>query len=269
MLLWHCTSTLQAQSQVAASTQASEEALKALINKDALPEHIAIIMDGNGRWATRQGKPRVFGHQNAIQSVREVVEGCAQLGVSYLTLYAFSIENWQRPPAEVNALMHLITVTIQQELAELLQNQVRLTFIGDLQKLPQKCQKSVQKAVHASQHNQGLQLIIALSYSGRWDLAEAAKQLAQDVQLGHLALEDIDANLFRKYLAAKEVPDPALLIRTSGERRLIDFLPNIAYTEFFFPPVLWPDFRKQHLYEAILDYQKRERRFGKLHNTSN
>lgn len=268
-LLGYYTPPLQAKSQAAVPTQASEEALKALIDKEALPEHIAVIMDGNGRWATRQGKPRVFGHRNAIQSVREVVEGCAQLGISYLTLYAFSIENWERPPAEVSALMRLITLTIQQELEELVQNQVRLTFIGDLQRLPLECQKAIQKAIHASQHNQGLQLIIALSYSGRWDLAEAAKLIAQDIQAGNLALEDIDATLFRKYLATKEIPDPALLIRTSGEKRLSDFLPNIAYTEFFFTPVLWPDFRKQHLYEAILDYQKRERRFGKLGNTSN
>lgn len=244
---------------------APEHCMKAQIDLSNLPKHVAIIMDGNGRWATNQGKPRMFGHQNAIQSVREVVEGCGELGISYLTLYAFSTENWKRPQEEVASLMHLIVTTINEELKELVQNNVKLNFIGDLSSLPKKCQKSIQKAIQASCHNQGLLLTIALSYSGSWDLAEAAKAIARDVQAGSLAPQDIDAKLFKQYLATKNMPDPALLIRTSGEMRLSNFLlGQLAYTELFFTPVLWPDFKKYHLYEAIVTYQKRERRFGNL-----
>ena len=239
--------------------------MKAQIDCNNLPQHVAIIMDGNGRWASKQGKSRIFGHQNAIQSVREVVEGCGELGIPCLTLYAFSMENWKRPQVEVENLMRLITTTIDTELAELVQNNVRLNFIGDLLSLPLKCQQTIQKAIQASHHNQGLCLTIALSYSGSWDLAEAAKAIVRDVQAGNLALQDVDAELFRQYLSTGDMPDPALLIRTSGEMRLSNFLlGQLAYTELFFTPVLWPDFRKQHLYEAILAYQKRERRFGNL-----
>ena len=260
-----CMLSWSAWAQTPATTSTPVHPMKAQIDLNNLPEHIAIIMDGNGRWATKQGKPRVFGHQNSIQSVREVVEGCGELGIPYLTLYAFSTENWGRPQAEVKCIMELITTTIDKELAELVQNNVRLAFIGALQRLPASCQKAIQKAIQASQHNQGLQLTIALSYSGRWDLAEAAKAIARDVQAGSLVLQDIDAELFRQYLATKDMPDPALLIRTSGEMRLSNFLlGQLAYTELFFTPVLWPDFRKHDLYEAILAYQERERRFGKL-----
>ncbi|MEL6606940.1 MAG: isoprenyl transferase [Bacteroidota bacterium] len=238
--------------------------MKVQVDPENLPRHIAIIMDGNGRWATRQGKPRVFGHKNAITAVREVVEGCAELGVPYLTLFAFSTENWERPQAEVNYLMGLITKVIDKELAELVQKNVRLDFIGDLQRLPTSCRQAVQKAKQASQHNQGLQLTIALSYSGRWDLVEAAKAIARDVQAGQMPLQDLDDALLKKYLATREMPDPSLLIRTSGELRLSNFLLwQLAYTELYFTPVLWPDFRKIHLYEAILAYQSRDRRFGK------
>jgi undecaprenyl diphosphate synthase len=263
--LWGSILSLNAWSQTPTTKDAPEHHMKAQIDLNNLPEHVAIIMDGNGRWATKQGKPRVFGHQNAIQSVREVVEGCGELGIPCLTLYAFSTENWKRPQAEVEGLMRLIITTIDKELAELVRNNVRLNFIGDLPSLPTGCQKAIRKAIKASHHNQGLLLTIALSYSGRWDLAEAAKAIAKHVQAGSLALQDIDANLFRQYLATKDMPDPSLLIRTSGEMRLSNFfLGQLAYTELFFTPVFWPDFRKCHLYEAILAYQKRERRFGNV-----
>ena len=257
--------SLHAWAQVSTNQDALEHGAKDQIDRNNLPEHIAIIMDGNGRWATKRGKPRVFGHQNAIQSVREVVEGCGELGISCLTLYAFSTENWKRPQKEVEGLMRLIVATIDEELAELVQNNVRLNFIGDLSSLPKSCQEAIQKATQLSNHNQGLLLTIALSYSGRWDLVEAAKGIARDVQAGILSLHDIDAALFKKYLATQDMPDPVLLIRTSGEMRLSDFLlGQLAYTELFFTSVLWPDFRKHHLYEAILEYQKRERRFGNV-----
>jgi len=263
--LWSCFFSPNVGAQTATTKDALAHYMKAQIDQNNLPEHVAIIMDGNGRWATKQGKPRVFGHQNAIQSVREVVEGCGELGIPYLTLYAFSTENWKRPQVEVESLMRLITTTIDKELTELVQKNVRLNFIGDLPSLPKKCQKTIQKAMQASHHNQGLLLTIALSYSGRWDLAEAAKAIARDVQVGRLALQDIDADLFKQYLATKGMPDPVLLIRTSGEMRLSNFLlGQLAYTELFFTPVLWPDFRKCDLYEAILAYQKRARRFGNL-----
>lgn len=257
-----------AQTSVPDSTPAQE--LRAKLDPNKLPEHVAIIMDGNGRWATRQGKPRIFGHQNAIQSVRDVVEGCAELGIPYLTLYAFSTENWGRPQVEVDYLMHLISTTIDNELEELVQKGVRLHFIGNLARLPKKCQTSIQKAQQASQHNQGLQLTIALSYSGRWDLLEATKAIAQAVKNGNLAPQDINEALLEQYLATPNMPDPALLIRTSGEMRLSNaFLWQMAYTELFFTPVLWPDFRKPHLHEALWDYQQRERRFGKLSHVVN
>lgn len=264
-LSWCCVSSNYTRAQTSVSSEASVEHLKSQINHHNVPEHVAIIMDGNGRWATKQGKPRAFGHQNAIRSVREVVEGCSELGIPYLTLYAFSMENWRRPPEEVRGLMDLIVTVIGKELPELLRNGVKLNFIGDLQSLPIKCQESIKEAVQASCHNQGLLLTIALSYSGGWDLAEAAKSIARDVQSGSLLLQDIDEKLFKQYLATGSMPAPALLIRTSGEMRLSNFLlGQLAYTELFFTPVLWPDFRKVHLYEAVFVYQKRERRFGGL-----
>jgi undecaprenyl diphosphate synthase len=257
--------SLHVWAKVPTSQDTLERDAKDQIDRNNLPEHIAIIMDGNGRWASRQGKPRVFGHQNAIQSVREVVEGCGELGISCLTLYAFSTDNWKRPKKEVDSLIRLIVTTIDKELVELVQNNVRLNFIGDLLSLPKNCQEAIQRATKLSNHNRGLLLTIALSYSGRWDLAEAAKGIARDVQAGLLSLQDIDATLFKRYLTTQGTPDPALLIRTSGEMRLSDFLlGQLAYTELFFTSVLWPDFRKHHLYEAILEYQRRERRFGNL-----
>ncbi len=226
-------------------------------------------MDGNGRWATRQGKPRLYGHQNALQSIREAIESCAELGIPHLTLYAFSIDNWQRPQAEVDTLIHLITTTIHTELEELVQNNIRITFIGDLQRLPQDCQQALKHATQATQHNQGLHLTIALSYSGRWDLTQAAQALAQAAQKGHLNPQDITTDLLRQHLTTKNLPDPDLLIRTGGEQRLSDFcLLPLAYTELHFTPTLWPDFRKTHLHQAIITYQKRQRKFGKLPTTT-
>lgn len=239
--------------------------MRSEIDLDKLPEHVAIIMDGNGRWAIQHGQPRIFGHQHAIKSVREVVEGCDELGISYLTLYAFSQENWKRPRIEVESLMRLIVTTVDAELRELVANNVRLHFIGDLPSLPKECQKAIHRAITSSQQNNGLVVTIALSYSGEWDLMAAAKAIATEVQAGRLALKDIDVPLFKQYLTTKGMPDPALLIRTSGEMRLSNFLlGQLAYTELFFTPVLWPDFRKSDLYEAIVDYQKRRRRFGRL-----
>ena len=239
-----------------------EHRMKARIDLHNLPEHIAIIMDGNGRWATRQGKPRVFGHQNAIQSVREVIEGCDELGIHHLTLYVFSTDNWKRPQAEVDSLMDLITTVI---LTDLVQSNLRPNFIGNLSRLPSHLQKAIHEAQEACQHNQGLIVTIALNYSGEWDLVEATKSIAQDVQAGNLALQDIDVSLFKRRLATKGMPEPELLIRTSGEMRLSNFLlGQLAYTELFFTPILWPDFRKCDLYSAILAYQKRKRRFGNL-----
>jgi undecaprenyl diphosphate synthase len=261
--LWSCTLSINAWARAPMTNDALERCMKAQVDRNNLPEHIAIIMDGNGRWAIKQDKSRVFGHQNAIKGVREVVECCGELDIPYLTLYAFSTENWKRPEEEVQSLMRLIITTIDEELEELVQNNVRLNFIGDLPSLPERCQKTIQKATQASCHNQGLLLTIALSYGGRWDLAEAAKAIAREVQAGSLVPQDIDDALFKQYLATKDMPDPSLLIRTGGEMRLSNFLlGQLAYTELFFTPVLWPDFRKHHLYEAILAYQKRERRFG-------
>lgn len=249
---------------VTAAFSRKKHSVKMEMAPERLPQHIAVIMDGNGRWATRQGKSRIFGHQSALTAVREVIEGCSELGVSYLTLFAFSAENWRRPQVEVDCLMELITKVIDKELAELVQKNVRLVFIGDLQRLPASCQQVIQKAKQASHQNQGLQLTIALSYSGQWDVAEAVKAIVRDIQAGQLAPENIDAGLLKKYLATQGIPDPELLIRTSGEMRLSNFiLWQLAYTELYFTSVLWPDFRKIHLYEAILAYQKRDRRFGK------
>ncbi|MEL6412514.1 MAG: isoprenyl transferase [Bacteroidota bacterium] len=264
-LLWICLLLTTMQAHAASPKHSTTEILKARIAPDNLPQHIAIIMDGNGRWANRQGKPRVYGHQKGTQNVREVVESCAELGIPYLTLYAFSMDNWERPQEEVNALMSLITTTISKELEELVEQKVQLTFVGDLQRLPQSCQQAVQKAVQASQHNQGLHLTIALSYSGRWDLTEAARKLAQAVEAGQLRPQDITSAIFQQYLATQALPDVDLLVRTSGEQRISGFLPwQLVYTEFLFTSVFWPDFRKYHLYEAIIAYQQRERRFGKL-----
>ena len=238
--------------------------MKEHIDPSNLPQHIAVIMDGNGRWAKRQGAARVFGHRNAIKAVREVTEGCAELGVKYLTLYAFSTENWNRPKFEVDMLMTLLVHTIRNEIKTLMDNNVRLTTIGRTESLPGDCQRELAEAMRETSGNTGLVLVLALSYSGRWEIVEAARKLAADVQDGTLTLDQIDESLFSRQLATGGMPDPELMIRTSGEMRISNFmLWQLAYAEFYMPDVLWPDFRKTHLYEAIVSYQQRERRFGK------
>jgi undecaprenyl diphosphate synthase len=238
--------------------------MKEQLTPDTLPKHIAIIMDGNGRWAKKQGAMRVFGHQNAIKSVRECIEGCAELGIEYLTLYAFSTENWNRPKKEVDALMKLLVKTIRKEADTLKKNNIKLLTIGNTQDLPISCQKELAEAMEITEANTGLHLVLALSYSGRWDILQAVRKISQEVQAGNIHSENIDNELFERYLATQTIPDPELLIRTSGEMRISNFLLwQLAYTELHITPVLWPDFRKEHLHEAILDYQTRERRFGK------
>jgi len=221
-------------------------------------------MDGNGRWAKKKGAARIFGHRNAIKSVRDTVEGCAELGVKYLTLYAFSTENWARPKAEVDALMELLIDALRKELSTLMKNNIRLKTIGDIKQLPQRCSLELEEDIESSKNNTGLTLILALNYSGRSELVKAVKDVAQKVEKKELKSDQIDEALFENYLSTEEFPDPELLIRTSGELRLSNFLLwQLAYTELYFTDVLWPDFRKEHLYEAIEDYNKRERRFGK------
>ncbi len=224
-------------------------------------------MDGNGRWAKNKGAARIFGHRNAIQAVKDVTEGCGELGIKYLTLYAFSTENWGRPKEEVDALMELLVNTLQKEISTLHENQVKLRTIGDVTHLPKDCQNNLAQAIEATKNNSGLIMQLALNYSGRWEIVEAAKKLAEEVKKGLIQPEEIDEHYFSEHLKTAGIPDPELLIRTSGELRVSNFLLwQIAYTEIFITPTLWPDFRKEHLYEAICAYQKRERRFGKVLN---
>ena len=237
--------------------------MKEQIKAESLPKHVAIIMDGNGRWAKNKGAARVFGHKNAINAVRDVTEGCAELGVEYLTLYAFSTENWSRPKFEVTALMELLVSTLTSEMKTLMDNSVRLETIGDTESLPKKCQRELKEAMEKTSKNTGMTLVLALSYSGRWDLTQATKAIALDVSRGKINAENIDQELIDKYLNTSGIPDPELLIRTSGEQRISNFLLcQMAYTEFFITDTLWPDFRKEHLYKALIAYQERERRFG-------
>jgi undecaprenyl diphosphate synthase len=234
------------------------------IDFNNLPRHIAVIMDGNGRWAKKKGAMRIFGHKNAVQAVKDVTEGCGELGVKYLTLYAFSTENWSRPKAEIDGLMELLVSTLKQEIKTLMDNQVKLITIGETTNLPAECQKNLAWAIDQTKNNSGLTLILALSYSGRWEIAKAAKALAADVEQGKIKSSEINEQILENYLQTSGIPDPELLIRTSGELRVSNFLLwQIAYTELYITPTLWPDFRKDHLYEAIWSYQQRERRFGK------
>ena len=236
-----------------------------LVDKNNLPRHIAVIMDGNGRWAKRQGAKRIFGHQNAIKAVREITEGSAELGIKYLTLYAFSTENWNRPKAEIKGLMELLVATIRNETETLIKNNVKLQAIGDLESLPEKCQRELYEAIDITKNHSGLTLILALSYSGRWDIVQGIHRLLKDVKKNLISEEDITQQLFSHYLSTSNIPDPELLIRTSGEMRISNFLLwQMAYTELYITELLWPDFRKEHLIEAIISYQKRERRFGKI-----
>lgn len=239
--------------------------LKSQVDSKNIPEHIAVIMDGNGRWAQKQGALRIFGHKSAIKAVREVTEGSAELGVKFLTLFAFSTENWSRPKKEVDGLMELLVNTIKSEMSTLTKNNVKLNTIGDTNSLPANCRANLLEAMEETKLNTGLTLTLALSYSGRWDIVEAAKKMAVEVKENRLAPEDINSSLFDQFLNTGDMPDPELMIRTSGEKRISNFLLwQLAYTELFITETLWPDFRKKDLYEAIIDYQQRERRFGKV-----
>ena len=230
------------------------------LDKENLPKHIAITMDGNGRWAKTQGKFRVFGHQNGVKAVKDTVEAAAELGVKYLTLYAFSTENWNRPKLEVDALMSLLISTISKETKTLMDNNIRLSAIGNLNDLPKKCQKELQDAIDKTKKNNRTTLILALSYSSKWEIINAIKQIVKD----GVSEEDINEEMFSQYLTTKGVPNPELLIRTSGEQRISNFLLwQISYSELYFTEKLWPEFNKEDFYEAIFEFQKRERRFGK------
>ncbi|HTM98163.1 MAG TPA: isoprenyl transferase [Pedobacter sp.] len=238
---------------------------KEQIDINRLPEHIAIIMDGNGRWAKNQGKFRVFGHESGVLSVKDIVEGCVDIGIKYLTVYAFSAENWNRPIDEVNALMELLISTINNEAETLNKNNVRLNAIGDLKSLPQKCIDDLANVMEITSKNTKCTLTLALSYSAKWEIMEAAKKLINQVQTQEINLEDINEEVFAAQLTTHNIPDPELMIRTSGEHRVSNFLLwQIAYTELYFTETLWPDFRREDLFEAIVDFQKRERRFGKI-----
>ncbi len=234
------------------------------INKENLPLHIAVIMDGNGRWAKEKGKLRIFGHQNGVKAVRDTVESAAEIGIKHLTLYAFSTENWNRPKFEVNALMELLVSTINKETKTLMENNIRLNAIGDLEQLPSSCLRELKEAIDKTKDNTRMTLHLALSYSSKWEITQAVKKIAEEVKEGKLDLATINDSTLDQYLTTAGIPDPELLIRTSGEHRISNFLLwQIAYSEFYFTDKLWPDFRKEDLYDAIIDYQSRERRFGK------
>jgi len=240
------------------------ESLEEAIKKNTIPEHVAIIMDGNGRWAKKQGLDRIFGHRYAIASVRECTEAAAEIGVKFLTLYTFSTENWNRSKTEVDALMTLLVDTIEKETDVLHKNNVKLLVIGDMERLPGKAKNKLNGCIAKTAQNTGLSLILALSYSSRWEILNAVKNISSDIKGGKIKQEEVTEDLFSNYLTTKNIPDPDLLIRTSGELRISNFLLwQIAYSEFYFTKVLWPEFRKNDFYEAIADFQKRERRFGK------
>jgi len=235
-----------------------------LIDKNKVPIHIAIIVDGNGRWATAQGKERIFGHINGVQTVKHIIEGTYEAGVKYLTLYTFSTENWNRTKDEVYALLYLITHSLHTELEELMIKNVRLMIIGDLHLIPHAYREVFQIACEETKNNTGLTLTLAINYSARWEIIEAVKQIANQVLVGNLSLEDISENMFHSYLTTAEIPDPDILIRTGKECRISNFLLwQISYSELFFPPILWPDFTKNDLWQIIHEFQLRERRFGK------
>ena len=237
---------------------------KEKIDLNRLPEHIAIIMDGNGRWAKERGYDRIFGHQKGVISVRETTEAAAEIGIKYLTLYTFSTENWNRPQSEVDALMELLINTIEKEIPTLNKNNVRLMAIGDLSRLPGNATEKLQRCIDITSKNTGLTLVLALSYSSRWEITNAAKNICKEVLEGKLNIEDINDELISNHLTTKSIPDPDLLIRTSGEERISNFLLwQIAYSELYFTQTHWPAFRKEDLYQAIYKFQQRERRFGK------
>ncbi|MCX6208616.1 MAG: isoprenyl transferase [Bacteroidetes bacterium] len=237
------------------------------IDKQKMPQHIAIIMDGNGRWAEEQGQDRLYGHFHGVESVRNIVEGCAELQIEYLTLYAFSTENWDRPEEEVNGLMSLLVETIRKEVPTLNKNNIKLQVIGNLGMLPNSVYNELQEALEMTKTNTGLTLVMALSYSSRWEIINAVQKIVDDVKVGTIANATITNEIFEKYLCTKSIPDPELVIRTSGEYRISNFLLyQLAYAELYFTSTRWPEFRKNNLYEAIIDFQSRERRFGKTGN---
>jgi undecaprenyl diphosphate synthase len=238
---------------------------KERIDLNKLPQHVAVIMDGNGRWAKEHGKPRIFGHRNGVRSVREVSEAAAEIGIPYLTLYAFSTENWNRPRLEVNALMDMLVHTLQAELETMNKNNIRLAAIGDIDKLPKATNKALLNGIANTSTNTRMTLTLALNYSARWEITEAMKKVAELAAKGELNPQDIDQPKVSSLLSTHQMPDPELLIRTSGEHRISNFLLwQIAYTELYFSDVYWPDFDKEEFYNAILSYQQRERRFGKI-----
>jgi len=237
--------------------------LKLSIDKNNVPHHVAIIMDGNGRWAKKHGEDRIFGHHEGVNSVREIVEACGEIGVKFLTLYAFSTENWNRPKDEVDALMELLVASISLESPNLLKKGVKLQVIGDIESLPESCRAELQESINITKDNTTVTLILALSYSSKWEITNAVKLIAKQIEEGKLNSTDINSKLIDKNLNTAQYPDPELMIRTSGEHRISNFLLwQLAYAEFYFTDTLWPDFRKQEFYKAILAYQNRERRFG-------
>jgi undecaprenyl diphosphate synthase len=239
--------------------------LRDQIDPNRLPHHIAVIMDGNGRWAQQKGAARIFGHRNAIEAVKAISTGCAELGIGYLTLYAFSTENWGRPQEEVNGLLELLVNTLKSEISTLQENNVRLRAIGDLKSLPNNCNANLQFAIDATAANTGLTVVLALSYSGRWEITRAVREIAQDVADGKVRVSEIDDLTIESHLETAGMPDPELMIRTGGEMRISNFLLwQLAYTELWITKKFWPDFRKDDLHQAIIDYQQRERRFGKV-----
>ena len=234
------------------------------INKDTLPKHVAIIMDGNGRWAKKQSKIRIFGHKVGVKAVRDTVEGAAELGLKYLTLYAFSSENWNRPKKEIDALMELLVNTILDETKTLMDNNIKLEAIGNLEDLPKKCLQNLNNTIEKTVNNTHMTLVLALSYSSKKEVTQAIKSIVKKVENGDLKSDEINEDLIQNHLYTHNIPDPELLIRTSGEQRISNFLLwQIAYSELYFTDILWPDFRREELYKAIVNYQKRERRFGK------
>lgn len=238
--------------------------LKDKINSKCLPNHVAIIMDGNGRWAKCHGKDRLFGHQNGVESVREVTEASVELGIKYLTLYAFSTENWNRPQDEIEGLMHLMIQAIENETPTLMKNNVRFETIGDIEKINQETRDAIDRITEKTKNNDALTLIIALSYSSRWEMEKAVRDIATKVKNNEIEIDDICQDMISNHLCTKNHPDPDLLIRTSGEYRISNFLMwQLSYSELYFTPTFWPDFKRENYYEAILDFQSRERRFGK------
>jgi len=237
--------------------------LKESIKTGNIPQHVAIIMDGNGRWAKQKGEERVVGHISGVESVREALKAATECGVKYLTLYAFSTENWNRPKEEVDALMDLLVNTIAREFSKLDENNIRLRAIGDIERLPASCKEALQNAIGKTKNNSTINLILALNYSARWEITKAVKEISEKVKNGKLDSENINEQTVSDHLSTKDIPDPELLIRTSGEYRISNFLLwQCAYAEFYFTKTFWPDFKKENFYEAIADFQKRERRFG-------